>query len=56
MQIEPDDIKSYTIPVSSTDDVEPNPNVIVLKNELGKMRKRSRPCVMCFHKVSKLKN
>ena len=56
IQIEPDDIKSYTIPVSSIDDVEPNPNVIVLKKELGEMRKRSRPCVMRFHKVSKLKS
>ena len=29
-----DEIKSYTVPVSYIDDVEPNPNVIVLKNEL----------------------
>ena len=56
MKLEPDDIKSYTIPVSGIDDVQPNPKVIVLKNELGEMRKRSRPCVMRFHKVSKLKS
>ena len=54
-KVEADDIKSYTVPVSSTDDVEPNPNIIVLKNKLGAMRKRSRPCVIRFHKVSKLK-
>ena len=30
--------------------------IIVLKNELGEMRKRSRPCVIRFHKVPKLKS
>jgi hypothetical protein len=54
--IEPDEIKSYTVPVSNIEDVAPNPNVIVLKNEMGEMRKRSRPCVIRFHKVSKLKS
>ena len=29
-----DEIKSYTVPVSNIDDVEPNPNITVLKNEL----------------------
>ena len=29
---------------------------MVLKNELGEMRKHSRSCVICFHKVSKLKS
>ena len=33
-----------------------NPNIIVLKNELGEMRKRSRTCVIRFHNVSKLKS
>ena len=54
--IEPDEIKSYTVPVSNIEDVAPNPNVIVLKNEMGEMRKRSRPCVIRFHKISKLKS
>ena len=49
---EPDEIKSYTVPVSSIDDVKLNPSIIVLKNELGEMRKHSRPCVIRFHKVS----
>ena len=56
MPIEPDEIKSYTDPVSRIDDVKVNPNIIVLKNELGEMRKCSRPCVIRFHKVSKLKS
>ena len=30
--------------------------IIVLKNELGKMRKCSRPCVIRLHKLSKLKS
>ena len=33
-----------------------NTNISVLKNGLGKMWKRSRPCVIRFHKVSKLKS
>ena len=56
MPIEPDEIKSYTVPVSSIDDVKLNPNIILLKNELGEMWKRSRPCVLYFHKVSKPKS
>ena len=56
LPIEPDEIKSYTVPVSSIDDVKLNPNKIVLKNELGEMRKQSRACVICFHKLSKLKS
>ena len=54
LQVEPEDIKSYTVPVSGINDSQPSPNIIVLKNELGEMRKRSRPCVMRFHKVSKM--
>ena len=34
---EPDAIKSYTVPVSNIDDVKRNPNIIVLKNELGEI-------------------
>ena len=37
LPIEPDEIKSYTVPVSNIDDVKLNPNIIVLKNELGEM-------------------
>ena len=39
MPIEPDEIKSYIFPVS--DNVESNPNIIVLNNELGEMQKHS---------------
>ena len=46
VQVESEDIKNYTMPVSAIDDVEPSTNIIVLKDELGEMRKRSRPCVM----------
>ena len=41
LPIEPNEIKSYSIPVSNINDVKPNPNIIVLKNELGEIRKRS---------------
>ena len=53
LPIEPDEIKSYTVPVSNINDVKLNPNIIVLKNELGEMQKFSRTCVICFHNVSK---
>ena len=56
LPIEPDEIKSYTVPVSSIDDVKLNPNIIVLKNELGEIWECSRSCVTRFHKVSKLKS
>ena len=52
--IEP--VKSYTVLLSNINDVKLNPDIIVLKNELGEMRKRSQPCVIRFHKVSKLEN
>ena len=39
--IEADEIKSYTVPVSNINDVKLNSNIIVLKNELDEMRKRS---------------
>ena len=56
MPIEPDEIKSYAVPVSNINYVKLNPNIIVSKNELGEMRKRSRPCVIHFQKVSKVKS
>ena len=52
LSIEPDEIKSCTVSVSNVNDVKLNPNIIVVKNEPGKMRKRSQPCVIRFHKVS----
>ena len=54
--LESDDIKSYTVSVSNIDDIEPNVNMIALKNKHGEMRKRNGLCVIHFHKVSKLKN
>ena len=45
-----DEIKSYTVPVSNINDVKLNPNIVVLKKELGEMQKHSRPCVICFYK------
>ena len=54
LPIEPNEIKSYAVPVSNIDDVKLSPNMIVLKNELGEMWKRSRLCIICFHKVFKL--
>ena len=56
LQVEPEDIKSYTAPVSGIDELQPSTNIIVLKKDLGEMKKRSRPCVIRFHKVSKLKS
>ena len=63
-----DDIKSYTIPVSAvnvdneipeavTEQLfsEQQANLITLKNDLGKMKKKSHPCVMHCHVESKLK-
>ena len=52
LSIEPDEIKSCTVSVSNVNDVKLNPNIIVVKNEPGKMQKRSQPCVIRFHKVS----
>ena len=37
-------------------DVKLNLNTIVFINEIGEMRRRSRPCVIRFYKVSKLKS
>ena len=41
------DISPYNTVILSLD----SSNVIVLKKELGKMRKRTQPCVMRYHKV-----
>ena len=64
-----DNIKNYTIPVSAinVDDEFPvditeqltseqQPTIITLKNDLGKMKKKSHPCVVHCHMKSKLKN
>ena len=48
---ESEDIESYTVPVVDFVHVPPNPNIVVLKNNLGEMRKRNRPCVIRFHKI-----
>lgn len=41
VQIEPEEIENFAVPVSNMDDVEPNLNLTVVKNELGKIQKRS---------------
>ena len=64
-----DDIENYTIPVSAVNvdneipehvteqlSSEQQANLITLKNNLGKMKKKSHPCVMCCHMESKFKN
>ena len=56
IQTESEDIRSYTIPVSGIVHVPHSPEVIVLKNKMGEMRKRNHPCVMRFHKISKIEN
>ena len=54
--MEPDEIKSCTVLVFDTDDVKLNPIIIILKNKLGEMRNCSCPCIIDFHKLSKLKS
>ena len=46
LPIEHDEIRRYTVPVSNINDVKLNPNIIVVKNGLGEMRRHSRPCVI----------
>ena len=53
--VESDDIKSYTIPVPNINDIEPNPNIIALKNKHGERRKRNIPCIIRFYKLKKSK-
>ena len=54
--VELDEIKSYIVPVFNTNDFNLNPNIIVLKTELGEMQKHSRPFIICFHQVFKLRS
>ena len=60
IDIDGDDIVNYTTAVSSLDfDESESPEkteIITLKDGMGKMRKRTRPCVMRYHKVSKMKD
>ena len=49
--VESDDIKSYTVPVSNVNDIEPNPNLIAQKNKHGEMQKLNTPCIVRFCKV-----
>ena len=39
MSIGPDEVKRYTLPKSNINNVECDPNIIALKNELGEMQK-----------------
>ena len=48
--------KGTLFPVSYFLNLKINPNIIVLKNELREIWKRSQPCVIGFRKVSKLKS
>ena len=41
LPIDPEEMNSYTVSVSNINDVKLNSNIIVLKNELGVMRKHS---------------
>ena len=54
--INPNEIKSCTVSVSDIVDVDPNPNIIVIKNEHSKMWKFSWPCVICFQRAFKSKS
>ena len=54
--VEDDDIKNYTIPASNHDEEKSEGKIIVLKNKLGKMRKRTQSHVMRYHKVSELED
>ena len=54
--VEDDDIKNYTTPVSNHDEEKSEGKITVLKNKLGKMRKRTQSHVMRYHKVSELED
>lgn len=56
VQVESEDIQYYTMPIGAIEEVEPTSRIIALKNDLGKMKKGSRPCVIRYHKVTKLKD
>ena len=55
-QIELMKSKGTLFPVSYFLNLKINPNIIVLKNELREIWKRSQPCIVDFGKVSKLKS
>ena len=55
-QIELMKSKGTLFPVSYFLNLKINPNIIVLKNELREIWKRSQPCIVDFRKVSKLKS
>ena len=56
--IEVDDLENYTSTVTPIEcpEIPEEEKPIVLKNKLGKMRKRTFPCIMRYHKGSKLKD
>ena len=49
-------IESYIEPVSDYIHTPDSNEIIVLRNDMGKMKKRSRPCVIRWHNVSRMKN
>ena len=51
-----EDIRSYAEPISDFVDTADSNQKIELKEGLGKMKKRSRPCVIRWHKISELKD
>ena len=56
-QVESEEMQNYTMPVNATEDIDDSKcDIISLKNKMGKMKKRSRPCVMRYHKISKVKD
>ena len=56
-EVEEDDIKNYTMPVSNASEVKTvKETIIELKDGLGRMRKRRQPVVIRYHKVSLLKD
>ena len=54
--VEFEDLKNYILPVTGFCETLLCKKMINLKNGLGEMRKRCRPCVVRFYKVSKLKS
>ena len=50
MAAETDNIKRYTAPICNINGVEPNPGIIVLKNEFGELQKRSQIVLFVFTK------
>ena len=56
-RVRDEDIKSYTRSLSHVDEnYGEKKEIIQQKSELGKMRKRSRPCVIHYHSISMQKN